>query len=74
MTGAWISQDHRRFWVWDYLTNYGMHVGVLGGAPSVNDACFTMLDVRASYGIYTRRGSNTGCYPLDRPAVAEAQR
>jgi hypothetical protein len=66
-TGAWISEDHRRFWVWDYLTNYGMHVGVLGGAPSVNDACFTMPDVRVSYGIYTRRGSNTGCYPFDRP-------
>jgi hypothetical protein len=70
-TGAWISQDHRRFWVWDYLTNYGMHVGVLGGAPSINDACFTMPDVRVSYGIYTRRGSNTGCYPFDRPVPGE---
>jgi hypothetical protein len=66
-TGSWISRDHRRFWVWDYLTNYGMHVGVVGGAPSVNDACFTMPDVRVSFGIYTRRGSNTGCYPFDRP-------
>jgi len=66
-TGSWISQDHRRFWVWDYLTNYGMHVGVLGGAPSLNDACYTMPDVRVSFGIYTRRGSNTGCYPFDRP-------
>lgn len=66
-TGSWISRDHRRFWVWDYLTNYGMHVGVVGGAPSINDACFTMPDVRVSFGIYTRRGSNTGCYPFDRP-------
>jgi len=66
-TGSWISRDHRRFWVWDYLTNYGMHVGVLGGAPSLNDACYTMPDVRVSHGIYTRRGSNTGCYPFDRP-------
>lgn len=66
-TGSWITRDHRRFWVWDYLTNYGMHVGVVGGAPSVNGACFTMPDVRVSLGIYTRRGSSTGCYPYDRP-------
>ncbi len=31
MTGTWISQDHRRFWVWDYTTYYGYHVGVEGG-------------------------------------------
>ncbi|MFO7324177.1 MAG: hypothetical protein DIU62_000545 [Pseudomonadota bacterium] len=67
-TGSWIARDHRRFWVWDYLTYYGTHVGVVGGAPSMNDACFTMPDVRVSYGVYTRRGSNTGCYPFDRPA------
>ncbi len=73
-TGSWISRDHRRFWVWDYLTNYGMHVGVVGGAPSVNDACFTTPDVRLSYGIYTRRGSNTGCYPFDRPLPAHSSR
>jgi hypothetical protein len=68
MTGTWVSRDNRRFWVWDYLTYYGTHVGVVGGAPSMNDACFTVAEVEAPYGTYTRRGSSTGCYPYNRPA------
>src|SRR5690606_6312965 len=68
MTGTWAARDNRRFWVWDYLTYYGTHVGVVGGAPSMNDACFTVAKVDASFGIYTRRGTSTGCYPYNRPA------
>jgi hypothetical protein len=33
----------------------------------MNDACFTMPDGKAGHGLYTRRGSVTGCYPFDRP-------
>lgn len=72
MTGTWVSRDHRRFWVWDYLTYFGTHVGVVGGAPSLNDACFTVGDVEASHGIYTRRGTVTGCYAFNRPARGAA--
>lgn len=72
MTGTWISRDHRRFWVWDYLTYYGTHVGVSGGAPSMNDACFTVADSAAAVGVYTRRGSSTGCYAYNRPARGTA--
>jgi hypothetical protein len=72
MTGAWISRDHRRFWVWDYLNYYGTHVGVVGGAPSMNDACFTVPDVEANSGVYTRRGSNTGCFAYNRPTRGAA--
>jgi hypothetical protein len=67
MTGAWTTQDSRRLWVWDYRTYYGLGVGMMGGSPSMNDACFTMDDLHASSGIYTRRGSGTGCYPFARP-------
>jgi hypothetical protein len=37
----------------------------------MNDACFTMEDLHASGGIYTRRGSGTGCYPFARPAPGQ---
>lgn len=71
MTGAWLAQDGRRLWVWDYRTYYGTGVGVLGGSPSMNDACFTMEDLHAHAGIYTRRGTGTGCYPFARPSNAQ---
>lgn len=58
--------------MWDYLTYFGTHVGVVGGAPSLNDACFTVGDVEASHGIYTRRGTVTGCYAFNRPARGSA--
>lgn len=72
MTGTWVSSDNRRIWVWDYLTYYGTQVGVANGAPSMNDACFTVAQASASYGVYTRRGSSTGCYPYNRPARSTA--
>lgn len=67
MTGAWTTQDSRRLWVWDYRTYYGTSVAVMGGSPTMNDACFTLEDLHASGGIYTRRGTITGCYPFSRP-------
>lgn len=71
MTGTWATQDHRRFWVYDLLTYYGTHVGVVGGGISLNDACFTMEDVTAASSFYTRRGSITGCYPWNRPSTGQ---
>jgi hypothetical protein len=72
MTGTWTASDNRRFWVWDYLTYYGTQVGVANGSPTMNDACFTVAQAQASYGIYTRRGSSTGCYAYNRPARGAA--
>jgi hypothetical protein len=72
MTGTWTTRDNRRFWVWDYLTYYGTQVGVANGAPTMNDACFTVADVQANHGIYTRRGTSTGCYAYNRPARSTA--
>jgi hypothetical protein len=66
-TGAWTTRDSRRLWVWDYRTYYGTSVGMSGGSPSMNDACFSMEELHAPNGIYTRRGSGTGCYPFARP-------
>ncbi|HWL63558.1 MAG TPA: hypothetical protein VNQ32_12215 [Steroidobacteraceae bacterium] len=67
MTGAWTTQDSRRLWVWDYRTYYGTSVAMMGGSPSMNDACFTMENLHASSGTYTRRGTGTGCFPFARP-------
>jgi hypothetical protein len=67
MTGTWVSRDYRRTWVWDYLNYYGTQVAVVGGAPSMNDACFTVAEVEAPFGVYTRRGTSTGCYAYNRP-------
>jgi len=72
MTGAWMSQDHRRFWVWDHRTIYGFGAAVLGGHPSMNDACFTMENLHQSSGFYVRRGSGPGCHPFSQPATQPA--
>jgi hypothetical protein len=69
MTGAWMSQDHRRFWVWDHRVIYGFGTAVVGGHPSLNDACFTMEDLHQSSGFYVRRGSGLGCHPFSQPAT-----
>jgi hypothetical protein len=69
MTGAWITQDHREFWVFDSLTFYGMHVGVNGGAANMQSACFTIEDATAASSFLTRRGSVNGCYAWNNPAA-----
>jgi hypothetical protein len=68
MTGAWMSRDYRRFWVWDHRTIYGFGAAVVGGHPSMNDACFTMENLHQSSGFYVRRGSGPGCHPFSQPA------
>lgn len=67
MTGAWATRDARRFWSWDKRSDYGLGVGVTGGAPSMNDACFELTPNNGSVGFYVRRPSNDGCYPWSRP-------
>src|SRR5690606_2989303 len=60
MTGAWISDDHRRFWVFDHNNYSGFHAGV-NGPINVQDGCFVFGDPEASSSYYTRRGGSTGC-------------
>ncbi len=59
--GTWVSKDHRRAWVYDNNTTLGYHTGVNGGAPNMQDACYTFEDFRDSVGFFTRRGGLTGC-------------
>ena len=66
-TGAFVTQDSRRFWSWDKRSDYGLGVAVTGGAPSMNDACFELSPNDGSEGFYVRRPSNDGCYPWSRP-------
>lgn len=69
MSGAYVSQDHRRVWIYDNDTSYGFHMGVNYGAANLQSSCFTMDDITATSGFYIRRGSSTGCYPFLRPAA-----
>jgi hypothetical protein len=61
MAGTWVTPDHRRAWNYDFNTTLGFHVGVNGGAPNMQDGCFTFQDYRDPNGFYTRRGGLTGC-------------
>jgi hypothetical protein len=65
-SGAWITQDHRRFVVWDFNTLYVMHVGVSGGSANMQDVCLSTDDLHAPFGLYVRRAAGTGCYPVNR--------
>lgn len=63
MTGAWVSPDHRRVWVFNYNNTTGMHAGV-NGPMNFQDACYVFDDPTASSSIYIRRGGSTGCMTL----------
>jgi len=66
MTGGWMSQDHRRFWVWDKASTYGFHVGV-NGLPNLESSCFVMENDESPTGTYQRRSAQTMCFPINRP-------
>jgi hypothetical protein len=67
MTGGWVSQDYRRFWVWDKATDYGFAVGV-NGLVNLQSSCFVTENAVAPSGTYQRRSGQTLCYPINRPA------
>jgi hypothetical protein len=68
MTGAWVSADNRRFWVFDFDNTTGFHAG-LNGPINVQDGCFVFDDAAAPSGYYTRRGGSTGCMTLSGSAT-----
>lgn len=65
LTGSWISQDHQRFWSYQYDTTYGFHAGV-SGFPNVQDNCFKMDDYTQSSGQYVPSpgGGAVYCNPV----------
>jgi hypothetical protein len=63
MTGAWVSPDHRRVWVFNYNNTTGMHAGV-NGPMNFQDACYVFDNPEATTSIYIRRGGGTGCMTL----------
>jgi hypothetical protein len=60
MTGAWVSADHRRMWIFNFDDTTGAYAGVNGPA-TFSDGCFVFDDATAPSGYYTRRGGSTGC-------------
>ncbi|HWL63859.1 MAG TPA: hypothetical protein VNQ32_13770 [Steroidobacteraceae bacterium] len=64
MTGAWVSPDHRRLWVFNYNNTSGLHAGV-NGPINFQDACYVFDDPQATTSFYTRRGGSTGCMTLN---------
>lgn len=68
MTGSWVSEDSRRFWVFDFDNTTGFHAGV-NGPINVQDGCFVFDDAAAPTGYYTRRGGSTGCMTLSGQAT-----
>lgn len=56
MRGAWVSEDHRRLFVYNFDTGNGIHAGVNGPAQ-LQDACYTYPNTTATSGYYIRRTS-----------------
>ncbi len=51
LTGNWISEDHLRFWHYNFDTTVGYHVG-MNGFPNIQDGCYKMDDYTQSSGLY----------------------
>lgn len=56
MMGPWVSEDHRRLFVYNFDTGNGIHAGVNGPAQ-VQDACYTYPNTTETSGYYIRRTS-----------------
>lgn len=56
MMGPWVSEDHRRLFVYNFDTGNGIHAGVNGPAQ-LQDACYTYPNTTATSGYYIRRTS-----------------
>jgi hypothetical protein len=56
MMGSWVSEDHRRLFVYNFDSGNGIHAGVNGPAQ-LQDACYTYPNTTATSGYYIRRTS-----------------
>lgn len=59
MRGGWVSEDHRRLFVYNFDTGNGIHAGVNGPAQ-LQDACYTYPNTTETSGYYIRRTSCLG--------------
>ena len=57
-TGSWVSRDNRRFWVWDYLTNYGPTWAYWAPHPASTQRATPCGCARLAGNIYTARLEN----------------
>lgn len=60
MTGAWVTADHRRMWIYEGSKYTGFHAGV-NGMGNAQDACFPIDPPASLTGYFTRRGNATTC-------------
>jgi hypothetical protein len=68
LEGSWISQDHRRSFVYDDRNYFAFHVGVNGGAANLQDVCLALDNAAESSSFYIARAVTT-CLPWNRPAA-----
>jgi hypothetical protein len=58
LTGAWVTPDHRRMFIWNNNQMYGLHAGV-NGLPTLQDACFLVVTgYTDSAGLLARHGGS----------------
>lgn len=64
MTGTWVSEDHRRVFIYNDNETYGIHFGV-NGLPNLADTCYIIDDFSTpAGGKYARHsGSSGNCSP-----------
>jgi hypothetical protein len=68
LEGSWVSQDHRRSFVYDDRNYFAFHVGVAGGAANLQDVCIALDNAAESSSFYIARAVTT-CLPWNRPAA-----
>jgi hypothetical protein len=65
-TGGFISQDHRRFFVWDKASDYAFATGV-NGLTNLQSVCIVTEDAESPSGTHQRRSANSFCFVINRP-------
>lgn len=70
LEGTWITQDHRRAFVYDDRNYFAFHVGVAGGAANLQDVCLALDNAADSSSFYIARAVTT-CLPWNRPAAGQ---
>ncbi|HTP40344.1 MAG TPA: hypothetical protein VMI92_12310 [Steroidobacteraceae bacterium] len=62
MTGAWVTPDHERLFVYNFTDTSGFHVGT-NGQDNMQDGCYVYDDPTTTSGYYVRRGGGTATDP-----------
>lgn len=62
LTGAWVTPDHERLFVYDFNKIAGFHVGA-NGQDNMQDGCYVYDDPTIMSGYFVRRGGGTAVDP-----------